>query len=208
MRKFVSNDSGTSYPNSFFDPNVISHCCASDLELLCSVGMSGEGKEVDNREMNDNAKRMEDSLLNSLANKEDEFGDGIQRNLRMKTIGSRNKMHSINNELEKLVKDPVLSDGAIGLVGDMPMYNTAHPDMSEFKSEREQHRGQRYRDIQPLESRPPRQYRRPRIPFSGIATSSLGITISTSQRRPPSLILSKISRYPPLGIAISPSSEG
>ncbi|MBA0747024.1 hypothetical protein Gogos_009492 [Gossypium gossypioides] len=86
MGEFVSNDSGTSYPSSFFDPNVINQYCASDLELLSSVGISGEGKEVDNKEMNDNTKGMEDSLLNSLANKDDEFGGEIQRNLMIKVL--------------------------------------------------------------------------------------------------------------------------
>ncbi|MBA0809722.1 hypothetical protein Gohar_025348 [Gossypium harknessii] len=89
MREFVSNDSGTSYPSSFVRDSFqiitdCSHQINEDNKL--QVGNNVEGKEVDNREMNDNAKRMEDSLLNSLANKEDEFGNGIQRNLRIKVL--------------------------------------------------------------------------------------------------------------------------
>ncbi|KAH1047053.1 hypothetical protein J1N35_037837, partial [Gossypium stocksii] len=66
-------------------------------------------------------------------------------------------------------------------------------DMSKAENKREQHLGQRYHNIQPLESSYLRQYRKPKIPFSGIAISSLGIAISTSQGRLLVLILPEIS---------------
>ncbi|MBA0728136.1 hypothetical protein Golax_001063 [Gossypium laxum] len=86
--------------------------------------------------------------------------------------------------------------------------STAQTGSAKVKNEREQHLGQGYHDIQPLESRHLRQYRKPRIPVSGITTSSLGIAISTSQGRLPSSTLLEILRYPLLGFAISPSSKG